>query len=103
GDIMSEPTRSARTGHRGAAVTLALLAPACAELATGAMPLKLIWLVLPVIVPIYGAGVLLIRELVVRVGGGWPSLLLLGVAYELVEDGIGLQALSSPHMYGAAS
>lgn len=99
---MRDRRPAGRTGHRGAAITLALLAPACAELATGAVPLHLAWLVLPLIMPIYGAGVLLLRELVVRVGGGWPSLLLLGLAYELVEDGIGLQALSSPKLYGAA-
>lgn len=45
---------------------------------------------------------LLIRGAVVRSRGGWPRILLLGVAYELVEDGIGLQALSSPCLYYAA-
>lgn len=29
--------------------------------------------------------------------------MLLGVGYELVEDGLGLQALTSPHLYGAAN
>jgi hypothetical protein len=50
----------------------------------------------------YGAGVLLLRELTVRVDGGWPTLALLGVVYQLAEDGLGLQALTSPRMYGAA-
>ncbi len=45
---------------------------------------------------------LLARELVVRVGAGWPALLVLGLAYELAEDGLGLQALTSPHLYTAA-
>ncbi|MEU6716241.1 hypothetical protein ABZ897_32660 [Nonomuraea sp. NPDC046802] len=61
-----------------------------------------VWLLLPLLLVMYGAGVLVIREAVVRVGGGWPSLVLLGVAYQIAEDGLGLQALTSPRMYGAA-
>jgi len=91
-----------RTGNRKAAATLAVLAPLVAELSLGSTPIRMAWLLL-LWMPIYGAGVLLIRECVRRVGGGWPSLLLLGVAYELAEDGIGLQALTSPHLYHAAS
>jgi len=90
-----------RYRNRRAALTLAVLGPVVAELALGSTPLHLAFLLL-LWLPIYGAGVLLIREAVVRAGGGWPSILLLGVAYELVEDGIGLQALSSPHLYHAA-
>ncbi|MFI6603437.1 hypothetical protein ACIBHX_45000 [Nonomuraea sp. NPDC050536] len=90
-------------GRRWAAFTLVVMAPVCAELTFGAMPLRWAWLMFPLLVPMYGAGVLLIREAVRRAGGGWPSLLLLGVAYELAEDGIALQALSSPHLYGAAT
>lgn len=90
-----------RTGNRKAAFTLVVLAPLIAELALGSTPIRMAWLIL-LWLPIYGAGVLLIRECVRRVGGGWPSLLLLGVAYEIMEDGVGLQALTSPHLYGAA-
>ncbi|MEV7555063.1 hypothetical protein AB0N89_36065 [Amycolatopsis sp. NPDC089917] len=82
--------------------TLALLTTLCAELTFTAVALPETWLLLPLLVVMYGAGVLLIREAVVRVGGGWPSLVLLGVAYQLAEDGLGLQALTSPRMYGAA-
>ena len=90
-----------RTGNRKAAAALVVLTPLVAELSLGSTPVRMAWLLL-LWLPIYGAGVLLIRECVRRVGGGWPSLLLLGVAYELLEDGIGLQALTSPHLYGAA-
>lgn len=96
------PAAGRRSGRRWAAFVLILLAPACAELTFGAAPLHLAWLMMPLLVPMYGAGVLLIRELNCRFGGGWPGLLLLGVVYELVEDGIGLQALSSSQLYGAA-
>ncbi|MEO6081909.1 MAG: hypothetical protein ABIQ18_02250 [Umezawaea sp.] len=91
----------ARTGNRTAAFTLVALAPLIAELAFGSTPLRLAWLVL-LWLPIYGAGILLVRESIRRTGRGWPSIVLLGVVYELAEDGIGLQALSSPHLYGAA-
>jgi hypothetical protein len=82
-------------------LTLIVLAPLIAELALGSTPIRMAWLVI-LWVPIYGAGVVLIRELVIRLGRGWPSILLLAVGYELAEDGIGLQALTSPHLYGAA-
>jgi hypothetical protein len=94
-------TKTVRTGHRGAAWLLIVLTPLIAELALGSTPITMAWLVL-LWMPIYGSLVLLIRELVVRTGRGWPSIVLLGLAYELLEDGIGLQALTSPHLYGAA-
>jgi hypothetical protein len=96
-----QETRKTTPRNRRAAFTLIVLTPLIAELALGSTPVRMAWLVI-LWVPIYGAGVLLIRELVVRVGGGWPSILLLAAAYELVEDGIGLQALTSPHLYDAA-
>jgi hypothetical protein len=89
-----------RTPNRVAALVLVLVTPLVAELAFST-PLRMAWLVL-LWLPIYGAGILLVRELVRRAGRGWPSILLLGFAYELIEDGIGLQALSSPHLYHAA-
>jgi hypothetical protein len=90
-----------KSGNRWAALVLVVLTPVIAELAFGSTPLELAWLIL-LWLPIYGAGILLVRELVRRAGRGWPSIVVLGIAYELVEDGIGLQALSSPHLYGAA-
>lgn len=87
--------------HRAAAWTLVVLTPVIAELTFGSTPLRMAWLV-PLWVPVYGAGVLLIRELVRRAGRGWPSILLLGLAYGMLEDGIGLQALTSPQLYDAA-
>jgi hypothetical protein len=89
-------------GRLRAAWILVLLVVCCAELSFTAVAVPVTWVLLPLLLVMYGAGVLLIREAVVRVGGGWPSLVLLGVAYELAEDGIGLQALTSPDMYGAA-
>lgn len=95
------PRNALPSGHRAAAWTLIVSAPVIAELAFGSTPLRMAWLV-PLWVPVYGAGVLLVRELVRRTGRGWPSILLLGLAYGVLEDGIGLQALTSPNLYDAA-
>ncbi|MEU7747127.1 hypothetical protein [Nonomuraea sp. NPDC049158] len=88
-------------GGRRAALLLAVITPVIAELTLGNPPLSQIWLML-LWIPIYGAGTVLIRELVRRRRGGWPSILLLGLAYGIVEEGLVLQALSSPTMYGVA-
>jgi hypothetical protein len=98
---MKEKSKKVVVRNRKAAWTLALLVPLIAELTFGSTPLRFGYLIL-LWLPIYGAGVLLIRELTVRTGRSWPSIILLGVAYELAEDGLGLQALTSPHLYHAA-
>src|SRR5690606_21681212 len=103
GHMMMSVDRAERTttGNRKAAWSLVVITPLAAELTFGSTPLRMAYLVL-LWVPIYGAGVLLIRELVRRAGRGWPSILLLGIAYGMLEDGIGLQALTSPRLYDAA-
>lgn len=93
----------ARRRRGKAAWTLAVLAVVCGELTFSAVGMPVMWLAFPLLIPMYGAGVLLVRELVVRTGGGVPSLILMGLVYELVEDGVGLQALSSPDVYNAAA
>ncbi|WP_461002226.1 hypothetical protein [Streptomonospora sediminis] len=98
----SAPPNQASRGRLRAAWTLVLLAPLCAELTFTAVAVPFTWLLFPLLMVMYGAGVLLVREAVVRVGGGWPSLVLLGLAYQLAEDGLGLQALTNAQMYGAA-
>ncbi|GIM94354.1 hypothetical protein [Paractinoplanes toevensis] len=90
-----------RPRNRRAALLLAVLAPFVAEVSLGTVPLRMAW-VMPIYIPIYGAGALFIREIVRRTGGGVANLLLLGVAYGLVEEGLALQSLTSPHLYGAA-
>lgn len=107
--VFPPPERAARgrdgppeRGGLRAAWTLVLLTTLCAELTFTAVAVPFTWLLLPLLMVMYGAGVLVVREAVVRTGGGWPSLVALGLAYQLAEDGLGLQALTSPDMYGAA-
>ncbi|WP_433061556.1 hypothetical protein [Dactylosporangium sp. CS-033363] len=90
-----------RPRNRRAAWLLVLAAPVVAELTLGTIPLRQEWALL-VFTPMYGGGALLIRELVRRTGGGWTNLLLMGVAYGVVEEGIALQSLTSPNLYHAA-
>src|SRR5205807_8317096 len=45
---------------------------------------------------LYGSGVVLIREAMIRWKKGWASVFLLGVAYGIVEEGIALWTLFNP-------
>jgi len=90
-----------RPRNRRAALVLAVLAPVVAEATLGTVPLRMFWALL-VFAPIYAGGALFLREAWRRTGGGYLQLLLLGVAYGLVEEGLALQSLTSPHLYGAA-
>jgi hypothetical protein len=91
---MSYPQRSVL-----AAVTLFFVAPIVAEFLLGDFPFT--WLPLLIIfAPMYGGGALLIRELVRRSGRGWPSILLLGIAYAIIEEAFTTQSLFNPHYLG---
>jgi hypothetical protein len=48
----------------------------------------------------YGAGAVLIREIARRTGRGWPTILLLGASFGLVEEGVLTQSLFNPHYLG---
>jgi len=45
----------------------------------------------------YGSGVLLVREFWVRWGGNLPSLMLLGVAYGIAEEGLAVKSFFDPN------
>jgi hypothetical protein len=82
-----------------AAVTLFFVAPIVAEYLLGDFPAT--WLPLLIILaPMYGGGALLIRELARRTGRGWPTILLLGVAYAILEEAFTTQSLFNPHYLG---
>jgi hypothetical protein len=100
-DELVGPVPDTRPRNRKAAWTLVALSPLIAEVSLGNVPLKQAWIVL-FFLPAYGAGALFIREVVRRTGGGVVNLLVLGVAYGMAEEGLALQSLTSPHLYGAA-
>jgi hypothetical protein len=80
----------------GPAVGLIFVAPLVAEFLLGNLPLKLLPALI-VLAPMYGGGALLIRETVRRTGRGWPSILLLGMAYGIFEEAFTTQSLFNPN------
>jgi hypothetical protein len=81
------------------ALVLVFLAPFVGEVLLGNTPLHLIFIYL-LVLPIYGFGALFIRELTRRTGRGWPAILILGVAYGVVEEGLGDMSLFNPNFLG---
>jgi hypothetical protein len=98
---LSLPSRTrtgTRTGTRRAIFSLMILAPITAELMSGSQPpLEFINPVAMVInLMLYGSGAVLIREFVRRWGRGWSSVLLLGLAYGIYEEGIVVRSFFDP-------
>ncbi|WP_285554056.1 hypothetical protein [Actinoplanes regularis] len=78
------------------AVGLFFLAPLVAEFLLGNLPITFLPAVF-VLAPLYGGGALLIRELVRRRGLGWPNIVILAVAYGVLEEGLTTQSLFNPN------
>jgi hypothetical protein len=78
------------------ALGLVFVAPLVAEFLLGNLPIKLLPALI-VLAPMYGGGALLIREVVRRTGRGWPSILLLGMAYGIFEEAFTTQSLFNPN------
>ena len=79
-----------------AALSLMILSPLIAEYLLGSLPVAMLP-ILPVMMLMYGAGALLIREIVRRAGKGWPTLILLATAYGFIEEGWLTQSLFNPN------
>ncbi len=77
-----------------AAWFLALLSPIMAEMLSGSSPpleffagLGFVFLI-----PLYGGGALLVRELTIRWDKGWATVIALGAAYGIIEEGIAVKS-----------
>ena len=84
--------------NRGPLLALILLSPIIAEMLSGSSP-PLEWLnpITPLLlIWLYGAGVLVMRETAVRWKTGWPSILLLGAAYGIIEEGLAVKSFFDP-------
>jgi len=84
-------------------LALLLLAPSIPELLTGSTPITTLFfdpLAFAIsflgIVGLYGTGALLIREFAVRFHKGWASILLLGAAYGIAEEGFAVHTFFEP-------
>ena len=73
--------------------TVFLLAPLIGEVLFGAIPLSKLPFGLLGVLGLYGGGAILVRETVRRRGLGAAWLVLLGLAYGLIEEGLVLQSL----------
>lgn len=81
------------------AAILFILAPLVAEFLLGNLAITMLP-VLVVMAPMYGGGALLIREVVRRTGRGWSGMILLALAYAVLEEGIVTQSLFNPDYLG---
>ncbi|HEX2741899.1 MAG TPA: hypothetical protein VHM69_15760 [Rubrobacter sp.] len=81
------------------AVGLFLLAPLVAEYLLGNFPIGKIP-ALVVLAPMYGGGALLIREVARRTGRGWPTIVLLALAYGVLEPGLLDNSMFNPAFQG---
>ena len=79
-----------------AAIGLVFLAPLVAEFLLGNLPIKMLSALI-VLAPFYGGGALLIRETTRRAGRGWPTIVLLALAYGIVEEAFTTQTLFNPN------
>ncbi|MEV4529732.1 hypothetical protein [Streptosporangium sp. NPDC049304] len=98
---MTRPAQAAPGGRPGPlrrvapALGLFLLSPLVAEYLLGNVPPSELW-GLVVLAPMYGGGAIIIREVTRRAGRGWPTIILLGCAYGVLEATLIDQTLFNP-------
>lgn len=80
-------------------LVLIVLSPVLGELLSGSAPPAEFFnpLGLAFLLALYGGGAVLARDLAFRWRGGWLTLLLLAVAYGVVEEGIACKSFFDPH------
>jgi len=80
------------------ALVLFLLSPTIGELLSSSSPPSEFFqpFTFLLLASLYGSGALLVRELAQRWGKGWPSVLLLGAAYGIVEEGLAVKSFFDP-------
>jgi hypothetical protein len=78
------------------AIGLFFLAPLIAEFLLGDLPITFLPALI-VLAPMYGGGALLIREVTRRTRRGWPTILVLALAYAIFEEAFTTQTLFNPN------
>lgn len=80
------------------ALTLFVLTPLIAEYLLGSLTFSKEQIAaLPVMCLLYGGGAVLIREAARATKRGWPAIVVFGLAYALLEEGLSTQSLFNPH------
>ena len=77
------------------ALLLVVLSPLVAEFLLGDFSVRQLYL-LVILLPLYGGGALVIREVTRRTGRGWPTLILLAIGYGIFEEGVTTMSLFNP-------
>jgi len=77
---------------------LALMSPTIAELLSGSSPLLEFFnpVGFPLLLGLYGAGVLIVRELSVIWKVGWAGVVVMGIAYGILEEGVAVKSFFDP-------
>ena len=78
---------------------LFLLAPLVAEFLLGNIAIDALYLA-PFFLTLYGGGAVLVREAARHANRGWPTIILLALAYALIEEGFVTQSLFAPTYFG---
>jgi len=79
---------------------LIVLSTFIGEVLLGATPISRLG-GLVVVMPLYGGGAVLIRELARRRSAGWGRIALLAAAYAIVEEGLAIQSMFNPNLFNA--
>lgn len=83
----------------GPVIGLFFLAPLIGEFLLGNLPITWLWALIT-LAPLYGGGALLIRETTRHLKLGWPSMVVLGLAYAVIEEAFVTQTLFNPNYLG---
>ena len=98
---MTDPNTPTSTRKRSIppALVLWFISPIFGEVFSGSTPLNefISPFMILLLGALYGGGAILIRELLVRWRKGWPSLLLLGMAYGIYEEGLVVRSFFDPN------
>ena len=78
---------------------LAILSPVVAELLSGSSPPLEFFspISFAFLLGLYGGGVLIVRELSVIWGRGWMSVIVMGAAYGILEEGVAVKSFFDPN------
>lgn len=84
---------------RSPLVLLMLLSPLIGELLSGSSPPLEFFnpVTFILLLGLYGTGVVLIREICVKWDKGWASIIVLGIVYALIEEGLSVKSFFDPN------
>ena len=101
----TSPATPSTTSFLRAAAPVAILiflSPVLTELLAGIVTISRLWLLIPELA-VYGGAALMIREVARRQGRGWGTILLLGVAFAVLEEFVILQTSLTPQFFPAGT